>query len=454
MNPPIRPLLSLFLRSPPSRSPSLTQAQAQPPRLAHPRSPSRLYATMNGAPSPGTGAGTGADSSSTARAPKRRKLFVPTPLPSAEAAAQGEEQCGPRVATNATAGLSSPPLPSVRNYILRRRSVRVAERESLQDAGGQVEVEVKQDKQEIKQEVDEVGTLPLLSGSGSGTSTSTSPRKRRAPAVRKKEEEGAPAGSTPASTTTPAASASPSPRKAPKPIKLSLAPSEVKPAPKRWRAQLDVLSRQRSRISAPVDTMGCGDAGHPSRRADTSRAPESPEEEGKRERFTVLVSLMLSSQTKDEVTAQAVRNLQLGLSRGLCLAGVLEAPEALIAEAIAKVGFWRRKTGYLKAAAARLRDDFAGDVPRTVDELCSLPGVGPKMAFLALQEAWGLNVGIGVDVHVHRLSNRLGWCRTSKPEDTRLALQSWLPKELHGSINKTLVGFGQVVCVPVGPRCE
>ncbi|KAI6125330.1 DNA glycosylase, partial [Pisolithus croceorrhizus] len=74
----------------------------------------------------------------------------------------------------------------------------------------------------------------------------------------------------------------------------------------------------------------------------------------------------------------------------LSVDAVIAADEATISEAISKVGLWRRKTQYIK---------------QTVDELCSLPGVGPKMAFLALQVAWQLNLGIGVDVHVHRITN-------------------------------------------------
>jgi endonuclease-3 len=138
---------------------------------------------------------------------------------------------------------------------------------------------------------------------------------------------------------------------------------------------------------------------------------------------------------------------------------------------------------YLKRSAILLRDDFNSDVPDTVDELCSLPGVGPKMAFLALQIAWDKSVdscqsrcvfnglwarhdGIGVDVHVHRITNLLGWHKppTKTPEQTRyvfalimhilqmtrfldgrLNLQSWLPKDLYGDINHMLVGFGQVI---------
>ncbi|KAF8162738.1 DNA glycosylase [Crassisporium funariophilum] len=215
------------------------------------------------------------------------------------------------------------------------------------------------------------------------------------------------------------------------------------PAPSNWRETYDAIKAMRSQFVAPVDTMGCDQA-------------QWKESDPKNRRYATLVSLMLSSQTKDEVTDAAVSKLREALGGSLTVQGMIEAEDAVISEAIAKVGFWRRKTGYLKQAAVKLRDDFASDVPKTVDELCSLPGVGPKMAFLALQIAWNLNHGIGVDVHVHRITNLLGWHKppTKTPEQTRLNLQSWLPKELHGDINHMLVGFGQVVCLPVGPRCD
>ncbi|KAF8232589.1 DNA glycosylase [Tricholoma matsutake] len=231
-----------------------------------------------------------------------------------------------------------------------------------------------------------------------------------------------------------------SPRK-PKPIQQSL---EVPhPAPPQWRETYDTIKQVRSRVVAPVDTMGCDQAQH-------------KEEDPKNQRFATLISLMLSSQTKDEVTDAAVSKLRTAIGGSLTVDGILNADETTISEAIAKVGFWRRKTEYIKKTARRLRDDFDSDVPKTVDELCSLPGVGPKMAFLLLQVAWNLNVGIGVDVHVHRITNRLGWHKppTKTPEATRLNLQSWLPTELHRDVNHMLVGFGQVICLPVGPRCD
>ncbi|CAL1703295.1 unnamed protein product [Somion occarium] len=231
-----------------------------------------------------------------------------------------------------------------------------------------------------------------------------------------------------------------SPRR-PKPIQQSLAVPH--PAPLRWREAYDTIKRMRANIVAPVDTMGCDQA-------------QLKEVDPKSQRFSTLVSLMLSSQTRDEVTDAAVGRLREGLGGSITVDAVLAADDTTISEAIAKVGFWRRKTQYIKQTAKRLRDDFDSDVPRTVDELCSLPGVGPKMAFLALQVAWKINVGIGVDVHVHRITNRLGWHKppTKTPEETRLNLQSWLPTELHPEINHLLVGFGQTICLPVGPRCD
>ena len=83
----------------------------------------------------------------------------------------------------------------------------------------------------------------------------------------------------------------------------------------------------------------------------------------------------------------------------------------------------------------------------------SLPGVGPKMAYLCMSAAWGRTEGIGVDVHVHRITNLWAWHKTKQPEETRAMLEAWLPKERWHEINHLLVGFGQTTCLPVGRRC-
>lgn len=75
------------------------------------------------------------------------------------------------------------------------------------------------------------------------------------------------------------------------------------------------------------------------------------------------------------------------------------------------------------------------------------------MAYLTMSAAWGRDEGIGVDVHVHRITNLWGWNKTQTPEQTRAALESWLPKDRWHDINNLLVGHGQTICLPVGRRC-
>ncbi|KAL0247092.1 hypothetical protein I308_104127 [Cryptococcus tetragattii IND107] len=220
-------------------------------------------------------------------------------------------------------------------------------------------------------------------------------------------------------------------------------------APAKWEEQYQLIEKMRRGFVAPVDEMGC----------ERPRTNAEGDPKHKTFRFHILISLMLSSQTKDAVTSAAVTSLHTSLPGGLTAASLATAPLETIQECINKVGFWRRKAEYIQEAARTLLEqegDEKGDVPKTVEGLCKLKGVGPKMAFLALQCAWDINAGIGVDVHVHRITNRLKWHRppTSTPEQTRLNLQSWLPPHLHKPINPLMVGFGQVICLPVGPRCD
>lgn len=164
---------------------------------------------------------------------------------------------------------------------------------------------------------------------------------------------------------------------------------------------------------------------------------------------------MLSSQTKDTTNAIAMRRLQTELpAPGLTLETILDVDPVRLNELIYVVGFHNNKTRYIKATALILRDNFAGDIPDTIEGLTSLPGVGPKMAYLCLSAAWGRTEGIGVDVHVHRITNLWRWHKTKAPEETRLTLQAWLPRDKWHEINHLLVGFGQTICLPVGRDCR
>ena len=210
--------------------------------------------------------------------------------------------------------------------------------------------------------------------------------------------------------------------------------------PRNWEQVYDATAAMRKRVLAPVDTMGCESL------AEKHRSPQD-------QRLQTLVSLMLSSQTKDTVTAVAMKNLQDNLPGGFCLDTLLEVEPDELHKLIEKVGFHNNKTKFIKSVATILRNQYAGDIPDTIEGLVSLPGVGPKMAYLCMSAAWGRDEGIGVDVHVHRITNLWGWHKTSTPEQTREMLESWLPREKWHDINHLLVGFGQTVCLPVGRKC-
>ncbi|MCJ1344900.1 DNA N-glycosylase and apurinic/apyrimidinic (AP) lyase [Peltigera leucophlebia] len=211
--------------------------------------------------------------------------------------------------------------------------------------------------------------------------------------------------------------------------------------PADWAQIYDAVKEMRKTVLAPVDTMGC-----------ERLAEEHVSEKDKR--FQTLIALMLSSQTKDTTNALAMRRLQTELPPpGLTLENILAVDPVQLNKLIYAVGFHNNKTKYIKAAALILRDQFGGDIPDTIEGLTSLPGVGPKMGYLCLSAAWGRTEGIGVDVHVHRITNLWKWHKTKTPEETRKALQGWLPRDKWHEINHLLVGFGQTICTPVGRDC-
>jgi len=209
--------------------------------------------------------------------------------------------------------------------------------------------------------------------------------------------------------------------------------------PEKWIEVWDIINQMRSTVQAPVDVVGC--------EALSLKEASDP----KRYRLAALISLMLSSQTKDQMTAKAMKNLG---EYGLTIDRLLAIEDSALDKLIGCVGFHSKKTVYIKKTVKILREKYDDDIPPTLEEILELPGVGPKMGHLLMQVGWEKTVGIGVDVHVHRISNRLGWAKTKTPEKTREELESWLPKEYWRPINVLLVGFGQVQCTPVNPECD
>lgn len=166
--------------------------------------------------------------------------------------------------------------------------------------------------------------------------------------------------------------------------------------------------------------------------------------------FKILVSTILSARTKDETTAAASKRLY---SRVRTAAELRRLSLEEITTLIFPVGFYREKSRYLKKLPDALDSMFGGRIPDTVDELVQLPGVGRKTANLVVALAFR-KPAICVDVHVHRICNRLGYVRTATPFETEMRLREILPAPYWTTFNSFLVSFGQHTCRPVNPHCD
>ncbi|KAJ3400069.1 hypothetical protein HDU80_007316 [Chytriomyces hyalinus] len=236
--------------------------------------------------------------------------------------------------------------------------------------------------------------------------------------------------------------ASPLKKRKPSPIKPKQGSQRNPPA--NWEHVYDEIKLFRQTNPAPVDTIGCGILASPTLPPNIFR-------------FQTFIALLLSSQTKDPINAAAIERLITQLPGGLTPESVLKVDLETLQSILRGVSFHLRKGVYMKGAAQILVDRFESDLPKQLDEILELPGIGPKMAHLAMQCCWGVNdSGIGVDTHVHRIANKLGWVHTKKedPEATRRELEEWLPSKYWAEINPLLVGFGQVHCTAVRPSCD
>ena len=169
-----------------------------------------------------------------------------------------------------------------------------------------------------------------------------------------------------------------------------------------------------------------------------------------RDPWAVLVSTILSLRTKDEVTLEASKRLLEKAPDPAALSAMKEEEVAALAY---PAGFYRNKAASLKKIAVILLEQYSGKVPADMDNLLALPGVGRKTANLVLIEAFG-KPGVCVDIHVHRITNRMGWLRTKTPDETEMVLREILPKKYWNSINALLVLYGQKLCRPVSPFCS
>ena len=166
--------------------------------------------------------------------------------------------------------------------------------------------------------------------------------------------------------------------------------------------------------------------------------------------FRILISTVLSLRTKDAVTAKASKTL---FNIAKTPEEILKLNQKEIEELIYPVGFYKTKAKNIKKIAKIILDDHNGKVPDDLDELLTLPGVGRKTANLVITEAYN-KLGICVDTHVHRISNRFGYVQTKNPNETEMTLRAKLPKKWWKKYNNILVSFGQTICRPISPKCS
>lgn len=165
--------------------------------------------------------------------------------------------------------------------------------------------------------------------------------------------------------------------------------------------------------------------------------------------FRILVSTVLSARSRDASTLKVCAKLFERIKTFDDLAGM---PVGELERMLHPLGFFRAKTRLLKALPEAVQRLFGGRIPDTIEELVQLPGVGRKTANLIVSEAFG-KPGICVDVHVHRICNRLGLIETKTPRETETVLRRILPLPNWRGWNRYLVAFGQTRCLPRNPRC-
>lgn len=165
--------------------------------------------------------------------------------------------------------------------------------------------------------------------------------------------------------------------------------------------------------------------------------------------YLVLIACILSLRTNDKTTYPAtLRMLELAKTPQ----EMSKVDEKTLAKAIYPVGFYENKAKQIIQLSKELVENYNGKVPCDIDELCKFKGVGRKTANLVV--ARGFNKpAICVDVHVHRIFNRIGYVKTKTPEETEFALREKLPQKYWIEINTLIVTHGQNVCKPQRPDC-
>ena len=170
--------------------------------------------------------------------------------------------------------------------------------------------------------------------------------------------------------------------------------------------------------------------------------------------FRLVISVLLSAQTTDAQVNRVTPELFRRFSTPEAMAAA--SPEE-VAEIIRSLGFYKTKARHCVQAAQAIVADFGGEVPHTMAELTSLPGVGRKTANIVLNVGFGIVEGIAVDTHVNRIAHRLGLSPKTherEPLKTEQDLLAILPRELWGPVNHQWIRHGRDTCTARAPKCD
>jgi len=171
---------------------------------------------------------------------------------------------------------------------------------------------------------------------------------------------------------------------------------------------------------------------------------------GKASAFEILISCLLSLRARDEVTDVVSRDL---FEVADSPEGVVKLPMRDLKRIIFRSGHYNKKAVALKEVSRDLIRRFGSRVPDSYGGLVSIKHVGPKSANIVLAFAFGKEV-LPIDVHCHRIPNRLGWIETRTPGETERELEKILPKRFWKEFNSAFVQFGREICLPVSPKCS
>jgi endonuclease-3 len=165
----------------------------------------------------------------------------------------------------------------------------------------------------------------------------------------------------------------------------------------------------------------------------------------------MLVATILSAQCTDERVNKVTETLFVKYRSPQ---DYLDVPEEELAEDIRSTGFFNQKTRSIRGACRMIVDEFGGEVPATMEELVTLPGVARKTSNIVLGNSFGMVVGIAVDTHVRRVSQRLGFTEHDDPDKVEQDLMRLVPEPLWFPFTYTLIDHGRAVCVARTPKCE